>query len=328
MNENQSGKSQLEQALTGLIREKGRDAYKNTTKVAQYLRECQISMTQIRHVELILADSALIRYLDQMDGGLTAVECNNILLSAEGTGLTEQTIRQTVEALLGAMGVPQVLEKVEQKAGTRAVERNLYVPPREYGPFLREIEGKLAEGEDLTKEEYSRLDQYVRAGVPKAYRLQGQACLKFGGEEQVRLGVERLEYAAERGEAEAAALLADYYAPRAGRKAHALYTKPGALAMDQERKENFRKLKEKRRGRGVQLALLVCVFLVVQAVLWLLPASPVSGAHEQARTVCTWIAVLNAVWLAGRYVRDPYQDLRAETVPMILSMLAYAMIVI
>ena len=75
----------------------------------------------------------------------------------------------------------------------------------------------------------------------------------------IKLGVERLEYAAQRGEAEAAALLADYYASRAGKKAHALYTKPGALAMDQERKENFRMLKEKRRGRVIQLVLLPAV---------------------------------------------------------------------
>lgn len=326
MNENQSGKSPLEQALCGLIREKGRDAYKNTTKVAQYLREQQISMTQIRHVELILTDSALIRYLDHMDGGLSAVECNNILISAEGTGLTEQTIRLTVEALLGGMGIPQVLERVEQKNAARGVTRDLYVPPREYAGILNEIEEKLARGESPTKDEYSLLDQFVRAGVPKAYRLLGQACLLSDNDEMTKLGLERLEYAADRGEAEAAALLADYYAPRAGKKAHALYTKPGALAMDQERKENFRMLKEKHRGRTLQLVLLACVFLVVQAVIWLLPASPVTGDPGHARTVCTMINVLNAAWLAGRYVYDPYQDLRAETIPMILSMLVYAMI--
>ena len=328
MSDNQSPQSPLELALRAMIREKGRDVYKNTTKVTQYLREQQVPLTQIRHVELILTDSALVRYLEQMNESLSAVECNNILISAEGTGLSERTIRVTVEALLGAMGVPQVLEHVDRGSAARGIERGLYVPPREYEAHLNEMEKKLGEGEELSKDEYTLLDQFVQAGVPKAYRLLGQVCLRSSRREQVALGLQHLEYAAQRGEAEAAALLADYHAPRAGRKAHAFYTRPGALAMDDERKENFRMLKKKHRGRMVQLALLACVFLVVQAVIWLLPVSPITGPHDQARKVCTWINVLNAAWLAGRYVLDPYRDLRAETIPMLLSMLAYALTVI
>ena len=329
MSDNQSPQSPLELALRAMVLEKGRDVYQSTTKVVQYLRERQVPLTQIRHVELILTDSALTRYLDQMNESLSAVECNNILISAEGTGLSEHTIRVTVEALLGAMGVPQVLEHLDRASAARGIERGLYVPPREYEASLQEMERKLAGGEDLSKDEYSLLDQFVRAGVPKAYRIQGQACLRSGDNaDMVRLGLERLEYAAQWGEAEAAALLADYHASGNGRKAHALYTRPGALAMDTQRQENFRMLKKKRRGRMVQLALLACVFLVVQAVIWLLPPSAMAGAHDGARTACAWIGILNAAWLAGRYVWDPYRDLRAETIPMLLAMFAYITIMI
>lgn len=329
MSENQSEKSLLEQALEAMIREKGRDAYQNVTKVTQYLRERQIPLTQIRHVELILTDSAILRYLDQMDGSLTALECNNILLSAEGTGLSERTIRVTVEALLGAMGVPQVLRPMDKPTGARGVERGLYVPPREYDGILGKIEEKLEEGTDLTKDDYSMLEQFVQAGVPKAYRLQGEILLRIDRNlEQRRVGLQHLEYAAERGDAEAAAVLADFYAESNGRKARALYTKLGTMALDEDRVSNFLLLEDKRRGRMVQLALLACVFLVVQAVLMLLPVSPITGAHDQARTVCTWINVLNGLWLIGRCVMDPYRDLRAESIPMILSVFAYAMIVI
>lgn len=329
MNEKRSDMTPLEQALRSLIAEKGRDAYKYTTKVAQYLREKQISQTQIHHVELILTDSALLRYLDQMEGGLSAVECNNILLSAEGTGLSDRTIRVTVEALLGGMGVPQVLERIDDEIRTKGNERNLYVPPREYDGILSQIEEKLDAGQAPTKEEYSLLDQFVRAGVPKASRLLGHACIRFyESEKNIRTGVEHLEFAASRGDAEAAALLADYYAERNGRLAHRLYTKPGALVMDEDRKQNFAALKRKQKGRIMQLLLIAAVYLLVQAVLLWLPVSPVTGSHETARTVCSWINALGALWVAGCYVRDPYRDLRGQTLPILLALFAYAMTVI
>lgn len=329
MNENRSGMTPLEQALRALVAEKGRDAYRNTTEVAQYLRARQISPTQIHHVELILTDSAILRYLDQMDGGLSAVECNNILLSAEGSGLSDRTIRVTVEALLGGMGVPQVLEHIDAGIKTRGKERSLYVPPREYDWFLSQIEEKLAANEVLNKDEYSLLDQFVQAGVPKAFRLLGHAYILFPeNKKAVRTGVEKLEFAASRGDVEAAALLADYYAERNGRRAHSLYTKPGALAMDDERKQNFMTLKQKQKGRVLQLLMIAVVYLVIQAALMWLPASPVTGSHETARTVCSWINALGALWLAGRYIQDPYRDLRAETIPMLLALFVYAMILI
>ena len=272
MTDVKAGQSQLELALRAAVLEKGRDVYKNLTKVSQYLRDRGISGTQIRHVELILTDSELLRYLEQMNAGLTAVECNNILVSAERTGLSDSTIRRTVEALLGAMGVQQVLEKPTSGSARRGIQRGLYVPPREYKLPLRDMENKLKSGEELDKEEYSLLDQFVQAGIPMAIRLQGQAYVNFGTTaEVVREGVQQLELAAERGDAEATALLADYLASRNGRRARKLYTRPGTMALDDVRRENFRQLKLKFRGRIQQLALMACVFLVVQAVLWFLP---------------------------------------------------------
>lgn len=329
MNKKRSETTPLEQALRSLIAEKGRDAYKYTTKVAQYLRDKQISQTQIHHVELILTNSSLLRYLDQMDVGLSAVECNNILLSAVGTGLSDRTIRVTVEALLNGMGVPQVLKHIDDEIKTKGNERNLYVPPSVYDGILSQIEEKLEARQVPTKDEFSLLDQFVQAGVPKAFRLQGHASILFSkSKKNIRTGVEYLELAVARGDAEAAGLLADYYAEENGKRANSLYTKPGALAMDDERKRNFVALKKKRKGRNMQLLLIAAVCLLVQAVLLWLPVSPVTGSHEVARWVCTGINFLGAMWVVFCFARDPYRDLRGQTLPMLLALFAYAMTVI
>lgn len=325
MTDAKPGKSQLELALWAAVQEKGRDLYRNVTKVSQCLRERGISGTQIRHVELILTDSELPRYLDQMHMGLSAVECNNILISAARTGLSDHTIRVTVEALLGAMGVEQVVEHPERGSAQRGIRLGLYVPPREYEEPLQNIENNLKDGKELDKKEYSLLAQFVRAGIPMAIRLQGQAYLKFGTTDQVvREGVKQLELAAERGDAEAAALLADYLASRNGRKARRLYTIPGTMALDEVRRENLRQLDQKFRGRILQLVLMACVFLLVQAVIWFLPVSPYGVINGNARQRCFWISILNCVWIIGRCAWNPYRDLRAEMLPMVLAMFLYA----
>lgn len=325
MTDAKAGKSQLELALYSAVQEKGRDLYRNVTKVSQCLRERGISGTQIRHVELILTDSELPRYLDQIHMGLSAVECNNILISAARTGLSDHTIRVTVEALLGAMGVEQVLKHPERGSAQRGIQLGLYVPPREYKLPLRDMEKKMKNGQELDKEEHSLLAQFVQAGIPMAIRLQGQAYLKFGTTDQVvREGVKQLELAAERGDAEAAALLADYLADSNGRKARKLYTIPGTTALDDVRKESLRQMDQKFRGRILQLVLMACVFLVVQAVIWFLPVSPFSAVDGNARQWCFWISILNCVWIIGRCIQDPYRDLRAEMLPMVLAMFLYA----
>ena len=325
MKEERTGKSELEQALYGLVLEKGRDVYRNANVVAQYLREKKVPLTQIRHVELILADSELLRYLEQMNEGLTAVECNNILLSAEATGLSDQTIRTTVEALLGAMSVPQILKKPQNSHPAKKLERKLYVPPREYELYLIQIEKKINGKIEPNKEEYSLLEQFVLAGIPRACRLLGQVILCHGEKEQHKRALELLEYAQEYGDAEAAAVLADYYAETNGKKAHELYTRPGALAMDEKRRSNFRGLKEKLRGRNTQLWMIAGVFLAVQAVIWLLSGIAAGSGSKAGGTIYFWIANLNALGLLACYWRDPYRDLRAYTLPMVLGMFVYAM---
>ena len=96
------------------------------------------------------------------------------------------------------------------------------------------------------------------------------------------------------------------------------------MALDEVRRENLRQLDQKFRGRILQLVLMACVFLLVQTVIWFLPASPYGVINGNARQRCFWISILNCIWIIGRCAWNPYRDLRAEMLPMVLAMFLYA----
>lgn len=330
MSDNYSGPSVLDRALRALVREKGRDIYRDPDKVASHLKKEKISSARIKQVELVLTESSLLGYLDRMNEGLSAVDCNNILLSAERTGLSDQTIRIIVSALLYGQEVPQVFAEFLplKEALYKGNERSLYVPPREYQQPLQEIQRKLDVKTELEKADISQLRLFVRADIPMAHRLYGQYLMSCAVPNDIPRGVEQLQIAADQGDAEAAALLADHYMKTDPQKAHQLYAQPGAVAMDKRRRENFLVLQKRRKHCLTQLWRLAGIFVLLELFIFLMFSSPVTGSHPTAQLLCSVVNAANLIWLVAHHIMDPYRDLQWESAPMLLSLLVYVLILI
>lgn len=315
--------------LRMLVQEEGRDVYRDSEKLAQYLRGKGIHENSIKQAELVLCGSSLLRYMDQLSNGLSAIDINNILITAMEAGLSNRSARNTVYALLYGLGVPQFLGEYEDS--TSVVEGNqngLYVPPSMYVKQLNEISNRISQ-KNASQIDFSTLNQYVSAGIPRAYTIMGRAYLVGSGvPADENKAKEYLEYASEHGEAEATSLLADYYFNRNDLKAYHLYTRPGALALNKDQWAKFAELNTRRMFYNTQMWLMVGVFLLLEVLMFLFSTSAVTGSHDVARNVCTFINLINLAGIIAIHVKNPYQDLRNFCVPMILSFFVYTMILI
>lgn len=319
----------LANTLRTLVQEEGPDVYRDGEKLVQYLRARGIHEKSIKQAELALCGSSLLRYMDQLSNGLSAIDINNILITAMEAGLSNRTARNTVYALLYGLGVPQFLGEYEDSTAVAAGNQNgLYVPPSMYAQQLTDINGRIGE-KKATQEDFSALNQFIRAGIPRAYTVMGRAYLTGSGvptdEDKAR---EYLEFASEHGEAEATSMLADYYFDRNDLKAYQLYTRPGALALNKEQWAKFTELNTRRIFYNLQMWLMVGVFVLLEVLMFLFSASAVTGPHDVARNVCTIINLINLAGIIALHVKNPYQDLRNFSVPMILSFFVYTMILI
>lgn len=319
--------SRLVEALQTLVQERGRAVLRNLRTVSSHLAAQKIPTSRILQVELILRESALVHYLDRMDQGLSSVECNNILISAEKTGLSDRVIRSTLSVLLEGLGVAQKLEEYQILGKPGAVQPpwDLYVPPEEYRYRLSSIETRIRGDKQITTEDLTTLNQFMRAGVPRAYRLMGEHLLNQQRPESIRQGEEYLQYAVDHGEVEAALRLADYYKDTDGVKAQQLYVRQGAVALDDRRRKNYLSLQQKKKDRRTQLWLMIGVFALVEAMMFLFAASPITGTHETVRSICTLVNLVNLMGLVVYHFRKPYQLLCVYGTPMILTLLVYFM---
>lgn len=318
----------LANTLRALVQEEGREVYRDGEKLAQYLKGRGIPDSSIKQAELVLCGSSLLRYMDQLSNGLSAIDINNILITAMEAGLSNRTARNTVYALLYGLGVPQFLGEYESRSAAAGNQNGLYVPPEMYTQQLTEINNRIS-SKTASQGDFSLLNQFIGAGIPRAYVVMGRAYLTGAGvprdENKAR---EYLEYASEHGEAEATSMLADYYFDRNDLKAYQLYTRPGALALNKEQWAKFTELNTRRIFYNTQMWLMVGLFVLLEVMMFLFSASAVTGPHDVARNVCTILNLIDLAGMIALHVKNPYQDLRNFSVPMLVSFFVYTMILI
>lgn len=316
--------------LKRIVAEKGPDVYRNVPQLVDQLQGTNIRDCAIKQVELVLYGSSLVRYLDRLNSGLSAIDINNIVLTAEQAGLSSKAARKTVSDILYSLSVPQLttdlsaIELAEQTMGGSA-----YVPPSVYENQLDKMRRKIRNSQVLTAQEFSDLNLFANAGIPAAYTLLGTVYLQgLGVPEDQDTALEKLKYAASHGDAEAYGMLGDYYFDRDNMKAFELYTRPGAMALSEDRWERFRRLHKVKRFHRMQAICVTAVALLLALFMLVFRSSAITGAHTAAWIVCT---VLNfvltiVVWLV--HSRNPYQDLRALILPYIVMFFVYAQIII
>ncbi len=322
--------SALAVALKGIVSAEGVDVYSDPSKLAAQLQSKGIEACQIKQVELAVWASAFVRYLDQLSSGLSAIDINNIILSVEEAGLSASVSRNVVSDILFSLNVPQIAQEVSLKPGEADPElAQLYIPPREYSAALEEIKRCVFNGQKLTEKQFSTLNSFLGARIPDAYTVMGM--VYYTGLEVTQSDEKALEhwqYAASHGSAEAYGLLGDYYYNRDNMQAYRLYSRPGALALNEKRWDKFRNLLKTKKFHLKQLVILAALFVLTTVFMFVFKNSAITGGHTAAAIVCT---IINALILAGSvfiHIKDPYQDLRHFSLPMMLMFLIFALILI
>ena len=316
--------------LKSIVGDQGPDVYRDIPQLVDYLKEKNIRDCAIKQVELVLYGSSLVRYLDRLSGGLSAVDINNIVLTAEQAGLSSKAARKTVSDILYSLSVPQQTidlstnELAEQTSGG-----GLYVPPVAYEKEIAKFRRKIQQDQELSEQEFSELNKFVIAGIPVAYTLMGAVYLKgLGVPANQDTALEKLKYAASHGDAEAYGLLGDLYFDHDNMRAFEFYSRPGAMALNEERCDRFRRLHKVKRFHRLQAILFSVLMLVIALFMYIFRASVITGTHIPALIVCTVINLVATSVLWVVHIKNPYQDLRALALPYLITFFVYAQIII
>lgn len=336
MNKNQAAENKadgeiraLGNALREIVRENGAKIYGDRQKLGILLQEKQVSSLRISQIELFLEFSSFLKYMDQFSGGITAIDINNILLTARRTGLTDPVNRVIVEILLDGLGIVQTLGREEILAvQEKPLVKGGYICPSEFESELEEIRERIvraaADGghepvqysEILSKEQMDFLTTCSRAGVPRAAGILGEMYLKSyqesGAKEDESRALELLNLAYSKGNTAAMELLGDYYFQKAQYdEAYATYTGMCSLAVSEERRDNVRLMrKAKEHNRRQNRIWWLLAALLELLVLFVIPDSAITGSHALAKVFFT---ILNAGTVALCVLRErklPFRDSR------------------
>ena len=309
--------SKLALVLRSAVNSEGPTIYNNPDRVKAVLAAQNVSQVETVQTELALRGSAIVKYIDSLKTGLTAVDINNMLKSVEACGLATDPSRRIISAILFSLNVPQT--QLDLILGDGVLEKQVktsvsfYIPPYVYEDRLNEFEEKLADGDALDSDQISELKDYVAAGVGKAFYLLGRIYLDgIGVEKDEKVGRDYVLRAISKGYRPAYALWGDNeYENNDFDSAYISYRSLGAVSLDKERCNKMRRIM-----KGKDFAKKVIVFLgIIYAVLSVLMltvmrTSPVNGAHN----VAPWIYfALNTLLYGGMifvHIKRPFKDLR------------------
>lgn len=316
--------------LKSIVVSEGAGIYRDIPKLADLMKAHGIRDSVIKQVELVLYGSSIVRYLDQLSSGLSAIDINNIVLTAESAGLSSRVARKTVSDILYSLNVPQLSQDMSAVELAEQVNGGaVYIPPVAYESRMDELQTKLRNGQELTGDEFSELNAFSQAGIPAANTLLGQIYLEgLGVPADEDTALEYLKNAAAHGDAEAYGLLGDHYYGRDNLKAFGLYSRPGAMALNEKRWGHFRNLHKVKRFNNIQALLLVVLTVVVELFMFLFNSSVITGGHMIACIVCSVIDCLIVLGIMVIHFKDPYQDLRGLSLPLLIVFFIYAQILI
>lgn len=306
------------QVLRSAVAAEGKDIYRNADRVKAVMAANGVPVTEVVQTELVLRASAVVKYLDSLEAGITAVDINNILKSAEACGLSTDAARNVVSCILYSLNVPQTQLDLlladgvlEQKVKSTV---SLYIPPYAYEKRLREFEERLEdEDEPLDSDELSELKDYANAGVGKAFYLLGYIYNNgIGVEKDAKVARDYMHRAVTLGYRPAYALWGDSeYENNDFDSAYISYRNLGAISLDPERSQKMRRImKGKDFAKKVIIFLGVIYVALSVLMLTVFGNSPVNGAHA----VAPWIFfVINTLLYGGMvfvHMKRPFKDLR------------------
>ena len=312
----QPQETRLGMALRAIVMQEGIEAYSDVERLAERLSAQGVSDIEIRQVQLVLEAGSFMRYKEQFSQGITAVDINNIIQTAEISGLAADTIRKVVSDLLFGVGISQNMHmEISFDSGYSFLNKDIYSIPSACGKELDEIETALnteMEVENLSKEQFSFLNYCAAAGIPRAARILGEMYLQGKGTvEDIGKAGEYLRYAVRAGDIKAMSLLGDYcYENGYYNEAYKLFTSPGTFAVDSSKRQIVSNLCDLKVFNRKELVAWFAVTAALETLILFLPASPITGGHIIAKVICSLLNAGVFGLLTLNWYKQPYSDLR------------------
>lgn len=313
--------------LKDIVAKEGVDIYRDVEKLSERMKERNCQLTYIKQVELAVSSGSLVRYLEQLTTGLSAIDINNIIITTEGAGLSSSAARKVVADILYSLNVPQLAQEVADIQRKDISEMSkIYIPPQAYSSRLREFVALTDGGGTLSQEQMSELLGFVKAGIPEASTLLGKLYLVGNGvPKDHEKALEILGHAASTGDAAAYGCLGDYYYNKDNEAAHQLYSSPGALALNEERWNKFRNLEKCKKFHRIQAVLLVLLLIFLEVFMFVFRYSALTGAQPVTLILCTLLNLATAGATVFVHIKNPFQDLRNYSLPMLVSFFIFGL---
>lgn len=309
--------SRLAKALRTIVKESGTESYKEKESLPVLLQNQGVDMVDIRKVELVLETSNFLRYLDQLSEGISAIDINNIIQSAENSGLTLETLKIIISDLLYGIGITQKIRQENYSEGWEKSSgfssQSIYLTPYAYKDSLDKVEKNIKEKKKLEASEFSYLNYCCTAGVPRAARILGKLYLQgtYVGKD-LKKAKEYLKFAVHTGDAGAMVLLGDYYYEMAKyNEAYELYTSPGALAVNGDRKSRVRDLYDIKKYNKKEVFIWGIITIITEfLILYVCADSVITGKHIVMKVICSILNIGTFAAILWKGKKEMFSDLR------------------
>ena len=308
--------SPMAMALKGIVAQEGIGIYQDVNRLSSILIEKNIPIKKIKQLELALLGSTIGRFLDGCSAGLKLIDINNMIIALEQCGLSTWDARNILADILYSLSIPQMkidLFAIEDERSFS--ELMAYVPPFVYEDTLNEYAAQIDEEEPLDADQFAELNRFAEADIPFALYLMG--CIYLRGladevAEDKRIAMKYIRRAAEHGYGPAFAILGDFaYARNDFDRAYALYSKPGAIALNADRCEKMEVLlKAKAFAKNIVKKLSLIGILASLLMFTAFAESPLTRSHPYIGIVCLVVNFLAIVGMIILHKRKPFMDLR------------------
>ncbi len=298
--------------LRALVQEHGQDVLNTPPDLYALLLQKQCHPTVAMQIALVIEASTVRRYFSQAATGISMIDVNNIVASAEsGTGLSKLAIKNTLTCIFYGLSLPTDLSTVYIPTGENGHEPKVTVTADlyQYSTALQQITKAIETNDEKLLMGYRNdFSAMCQAGHPKALYLQGLCYYRgIGTEQNITKAGQYLRAAHAGGELAATSLLGDllFEDPSCYDEAYSYYTVIGATALSKERQKNLKVILAQHRLNLYDMAFAVVMWALALVFNILLGtgAFSVDGASHWVWAgisigVSTLVAALAGVYFA------------------------------
>lgn len=285
--------------LRAIIKENGQDILKDVDKLYDALRDKKCDNTIAYQILLVIKSSNISRYFSQFATGISMVDVNNIIASAEKeTGLSKKSIKSIVSCIFYGLSLPTTLSTVIIPTDDDYQVRDSATGEFfKYGNALSIITKAINDADvSVFKEHADELEQMSRAGHPTAHYLKGLCYYKgFCTEQDNKKAMHYLKLAAKGGNVNANAMLGDLYFNDDEVLFHydlafEHYTVIGAVGLSKKRQQNVKVILEQKKVNFLDLSFAIILWIIA-LVFNILLGSGVFSIDSANHWVCASFSI-------------------------------------